>query len=369
MGLTIQKTKSIVKAMMSDEKAQRQSILVSGPPGVGKTMMFAQIAKEMNMKFEVFLSATMDPTDVAGCPFPVDKDGSQITKFFPPDRLFALTERGGTEPTIALFDDLPATVPQVFAALFNFFQLQMVGGEPTRSNVFLCATGNRAEDKAGANEMPTALNNRFWHVDMELSPEEWREWAINKGLMQEVVGFIGARADMLMDLRFAEHGQRAFYTPRTVEMVDTMLGAVGINHPDAYTAISGCVGDAWATEFMAYLKNAELLIPPEEILKDPKGARLPKEIDVMHATLTSLSYYLLKRRDKGDPKKVSPALVDNCKAVYKYALRIQSPEMAVMLGRDIFKNIVLTSPDMTFRGAMATCKEFNKMKEDLLEYM
>lgn len=342
---TIGQIKAICSSMWNDPIARKISVLVSGPPGVGKTSLFEQIAEEKKARLAIFLAATMDPTDVVGCPHPIAKgDTSGITQFFPPEDLFALTDNPSVPkhlqgPTIACFDDITAAYDQVFAALYRFFQQRQVAGENIRDNVFLCATGNRAQDKAAARDLPTALNNRFWHVDFDLDPQAWREWAIQTGICKELVGYIGARPDKLHDQNFAENNERAFATPRTVEMVNSMINAVGLvqNESDlGFRAVAGCVGEAWAVEFMAYLRNSERLVPPLEIIKAPKTCKVPDraDIDVIHATISTLTYHLIK----------NPS-VKGCKASMTYAMRLPHKEMGMVLCRDVLKGVVLKVED------------------------
>jgi MoxR-like ATPase len=99
--------------LLADEQARQTSIGLWGPPGMGKTQMFEQVAEEIGAKVAVFLTATMDPTDVVGVPHP---DGN-VTRFLPPEAFMALTEEADYKgPMIALFDDMPACIEQVFAA-------------------------------------------------------------------------------------------------------------------------------------------------------------------------------------------------------------------------------------------------------------
>jgi len=126
----------------------------------------------------------MDPTDVVGVPHPDHENG--CTRFLAPYDFIQLTEDadGDKGPVIALFDDLPASIEQVFNALLGVIGGRVVGGRPIRDNVLLCATGNRAEDKAGAQEIGTALSNRFIHFEIRLDHEDWVEWAFEHRVSQ-----------------------------------------------------------------------------------------------------------------------------------------------------------------------------------------
>lgn len=360
---SIQQVKDICRSMLANDLAKGKALILWGPPGIGKTDCLAQLAQEMNARYKTFLTATMDPTDVVGVPHPV----GNLTEFLPPKEFFELTNQAEYKgPMIVCFDDLPAGNEAVFNALLRFFHNREVGGVPIRDNVFICATGNRSEDRANARELGTALNNRFVHLDINPSNEEWREWAINNAVPKEIIGFIGAHADKLHDFN-PEESIRAFPTPRSVVTAGIMQQAIGLENSNLFTALSGCCGEAWAVTYQAYLRNTELSVPPEEIIKSPDKCRVPKEsdIDIIHATIASLTCYLFdKVKNNKDAKKVTNMI----EAGYIYSTRMPVPEFSIVLGRDIMKNIVC-QVDVQARVQVCNSVHYNNFIKEYGKYI
>lgn len=322
MEATIAQIKGVIKNTPRD-----LSYLILGSPGIGKTQLSEQLAEELGCQYKVFLSATMDPTDVVGVPHPV----GGLTKFLPPEDLYSLTEKSeDRSPTVATFDDLPASNDQVFAALFRLFQQREVGGSKIRDNVMLIATGNRAEDKSAARELPYALSNRFIHFTLKVTEEEWRKWAIGADIEPEILGFMKSRPDLLNTFDPSKN-QNVFATPRSVYMASKVQKALGKDHTELALAISGCCGEGWAREYMAFLEDSHKLIPPHEIFANPTKCRVPdkKDIDVMHATIAALIISL-----KREPS------IEKCIAVATYSTRLHVEEMTVILLQDLVNNIV-----------------------------
>lgn len=307
---SIGEIKSTIRKIVSKDfgKTAPPSILIMGSPGRYKTGMTEELARDLNAKYKVWQTATMDPTDVAGCPQPI----GNITRFLPPEDLYALTEESGnTWPAVACFDDLPAANDQVFAALFRLFQQREVGGFKLRDNVLIIATGNNSSDKSAARELPLALANRCVRFDVDaVKSEEWLSWALDNGVREEIYGFISNHPDQLD--QFERHvkgsAETAFPTPRSVTLASRILDAMGLEDPNLFLGLQGACGAAWAHTFKAWLKNHALLIPPKEILKDPKNARVPdkKDIDITFATISSLIYAV---RETMDPKDAKAALL------------------------------------------------------------
>lgn len=358
LNVTISQMKSIVQSIFRCDEARKGAINLMGPPGLGKTYAIEQSAEELGAKCAVFLTATMDPTDVVGVPHPV----GNVTKFLPPEDLMELTDNAEyTGPMIALFDDLPACQEQVFAALFRLFQQREVAKHKIRDNVLLCATGNRVEDRAGAQDIPTALANRFVHFQLKIDTREWRDWAIKNDIAEEIVAYVHRNGVKALHNFDPSAGFLAFPTPRSVARASSLVKAIGYdNTSDLLAAMIGCCGEGWGTEFMAFLKVRNKLIPAEKIVKDPENCKVPaeKDIDVQFATITSLVYYL-----KNKP------VVEETVAALKYASRLPQKELSIVLSRDILISIVLDDKNAKFRAEILGSKEFQRMIPEYRKYL
>ena len=350
MQLSIKEIKQIILAA-----PRTTSIMIHGQPGIGKTALTEQVAKEEGSEHVVFLAATMDPTDLSGVPFPNEKNKTCV--FYPPQSLINLTTAAPPDkqgPVVACFDDLPTADDHVFAALFRLFQQREVAGFKIRDNVRLIGTGNRADDKAAAKDMPTALNNRFWHVDLNVSVDDWRLWAVENKIAPSIVGYISARPDKLntFDPKVTDP---AFATPRSVAMASKLQDAIGgINSPLLFAVIAGCVGEAWAVEYQAFLKNTEHLVKPEEIMKDPHTARVPeaKQVDVLHATLASLTYHVSNH-----------VAIDTVLKAFTYAQRVPHPDMGMVCVHSILQGVVTPHKSPDFKAKIIGSPEFTDLIE------
>lgn len=361
---TVNHIKNICRSILSHPESKEKSIIIWGPPGIGKTDLLTQLANELNARYKVFLTATMDPTDVVGVPFPING----VTHFMPPYDFNELTVAAENQgPLVACFDDIPAGNESVFNSLLRVFQNREVAGKKIRDNVFLCGTGNRAEDRANARDLGTALNNRFVHFDMTVNNDEWREWALDHGVPKEIVGFIGAHPDKLHDFR-PEESDRAFPTPRSVVTAGVMQKALGLENSSLFTALTGACGEAWAVQYQAYLKNTELSVPAEEIIRNPSKCKVPEDVDVIHATIASLTYYMKELSNKAtEEKNQSKKLLDAISAAFIYGARFKQPEFTVTSGRDLINNIITKMGDLAARskaletdGYVNFCEKFGR---------
>lgn len=320
---TITEIKNSCRNMFFTKETRNYGINVMGPPGIGKTDLFAQLAEEWGAEYRVFLTATMDPTDIVGIPH--EKDG--VTHFCAPRDWIALTDQchkigiDPSMPMVAVLEDLPSCAPQVFNALLRPLCNGEVAGARIRENVLLGATGNRVEDKAGATQITSALANRFIHFSAKVDVEEWILWATANGVDPYVVSFIEMQKINRLHNFDPTAGFLAFPTPRSVVMASNMIKAVGNkNEKDLRLALAGCCGSGWAQDFLVFYRIRSKIISIDDIYKAPKKARVPKEneIDLLYVTVNNLVADIL-----ADYKR------EKAKAFITYFKRIPSEEIAL----------------------------------------
>jgi hypothetical protein len=311
----------------------RWPVFLWGPPGVGKSSVVRLAAEQRELPLLDVRASLLDPTDLRGIPAVVD--GRAV--WCPPSFLPTPDQPAG----ILFFDELNAAPPLVQASLYQLTLDRRVGEYCLPDGWRIIAAGNRAEDLSVTFRMPAALANRFIHLDFEADFEDWRAWAGPAGIHPLVVGFLGTRRELLIDMRNAERG---FPTPRAWEMVSDALKALG-KPQDASDVILGVVGEGASAEFLGYCSRAISEEAIKEILADAANAELPQALGDLYALL---AYITSNVRDK--------AVMD---AATLLIPRL-SPELAVLLIRD------LLSVDATLIHRNKAVREFTRLHKDLL---
>ena len=147
------------------------------------------------------------------------------------------------------------------------------------------AASNRAEDRAGTHKLISPLLNRFVHLDLLVSPEDWQDWAAAAGVVPEVRGFIRFKPKLLFDFDPATN-PRAFPTPRSWSFVSEILPVT----PKTllHRVVAGCVGDGPAAEFVAFLELYQSLPDVDAVLASPTTSVVPREPSVLCALVGAL---------------------------------------------------------------------------------
>lgn len=279
-------------------------ILITGSPGIGKTDIVRQSSEVANADFVVTHPVVEDPTDRKGIPWGNPKTESctwlidHVTK-----QLCTATKR-----TVWLMDDLGQATPAVQAAHMQWLLNRGVNGHKLSDFVTIVAATNRRVDRAGVSGILEPVKSRFASiVELEPNLNDWARWAFDNNIPAMLIAFLNFRPDI-----FSKFQATADLTnspiPRTWAAVAN-LEAIALPPDVESVAMSGAVGEAAATEYLAFRKLANGLQNVDAIILNPKGAEIPSKLDVLYATMVALA---AKSNDKTFPAIVTYAerLVD-----------------------------------------------------------
>jgi ATPase family associated with various cellular activities (AAA) len=330
---TVQARKSLLKAF----KKQRP-LFLWGPPGIGKSELVADITTELGGYMIDLRLGQMEPTDIRGIPF-YNKDLGKMDWAAPielPDE-----ELAGQYPIVVLFlDEMNSSAPSVQAAAYQLILNRRIGKYHLPKNVVIVAAGNRESDKGVTYRMPTPLANRFIHQEMKVEFGPWQEWAVNKNIHKDVVGYLSFAKQDLYDFD-AKSASRAFATPRSWSFVSELLEDEEGDDDTIMNLIAGTVGEGLAVKFMAHRKIAGRMPKPEDILAGKEKDLNVKEVSAMYSLVISMCYELKGAIERKVSDKQFHEMADN---FFAYMMKNFETELVVMGAR-----IALTTYNLPFQ--------------------
>jgi hypothetical protein len=317
---SLQARKAILKAFST-----KRPVFLWGPPGIGKSEVVADIATELGGAIIDLRMAQMEPTDIRGIPF-FNKEIGKMDWAPPvdlPDAEFAKQY-----PIVVLFlDEMNSASPAVQAAGYQLILNRRVGKYFLPDNVVIVAAGNRDSDKGVTYRMPMPLANRFIHLEMRADFTSWQQWAVNKGIHKDVVGYLSFAKQDLYDFD-SKSASRAFATPRTWSFVSDLLSDDDMDNDTQFNLIAGTVGEGLAVKFTAHRKIAGKMPEPSDILSGKVTELNVKEISAMYSLTIAMCYELKDAVDNGKVKtKEFHAMADN---FFSYMMNNFETELVVM---------------------------------------
>ena len=273
------------------------SVMLWGPPGVGKSQAVRQIAKEIEENTGKKVNVTdvrlllFNPIDLRG--IPTANEDKTLAVWLKP-KIFQM-DASNDVVNILFLDEISAAPQSVQAAAYQITLDRVVGEHKLPENCIVIAAGNRTTDKSVAFKMPKALANRLLHIEVEGSFDSWKKWAVQTGINDKVIGFLSFRQSYLMGFD-STNDDLAFPTPRSWEMVSNLLNNIDDDVDKMYSLISGIVGTGVAVEFRTWTKIYQNLPDIEDIFAG-KNPPLPSNTDALYALTSSMVSYARSHKD------------------------------------------------------------------------
>lgn len=268
---------SFVKKALSTAINANKPAFLWGPPGVGKSDVVGQVAKAASRQLTDVRAVLLDPVDLRG--LPSIQNGR--AHWCPP--AFLPTEGSG----ILFLDELNAAPPSVQAACYQLVLDRKLGEYQVPPGWWIVAAGNNETDRAVTNRMPSALRNRFVHLQFEVDLDDWVAWALKAGIKTEVIAFLRYKPSLLHDFD-PRRDDKAFPSPRTWHFASDILQA----NPDPSTEfelLKGTLGEGAAAELYGFLRIFRDLPNPDAILMNPDKAVVPVDPATLYALTGALA--------------------------------------------------------------------------------
>jgi hypothetical protein len=294
-SISVNRTQSPNEAKAALRKCFKvdRPVFLWGPPGIGKSDIVKQIGEEQGREVIDVRLSLWEPTDIKGIPF-YHPELHTMT-WAPPAEL-----PSDPESTAILFlDELNSAAPTTQAAAYQLILNRRVGTYRLPKGVSIVAAGNREADKGVTYRMPSPLANRFLHLELKHSFDDWQEWAVKNHIHNQVIGYIGFAKQDLYDFD-PKSSSRSFATPRSWSFVSDLLGDDDLPESTLTDLVSGAIGDGLAVKFMAHRKIAKQLPRPEAILSGEVKKLDIKEISAMYSLTISMCYELQTAFEKKD---------------------------------------------------------------------
>lgn len=271
--------------------------IIQSEPGCGKTSLLKMIAEDNGDKWRrPGDNYADDKYDYIYVDCPV-KDMSDVGMTIPNHETKSLRYYTGElfrldspKPKVILLDEFMKS-PKLLQVIFTRLMLERtVGDVPLTRGSIVFGTSNNQSDGVG-DTMLAHAGNRVCILEMQ-KPDvpTWLEYATNKGISRIIRAFVAMHPKVLRSYR--DDGQEdneyifhpnkpvlSFCSPRSLEKSNVIIKNMDKYPESVLTAsLAGTIGASAAKQMETFISMEKSVTDVKDILKDPKGIHVPKEI-------------------------------------------------------------------------------------------
>ena len=258
-------------------------VMLHGRSGIGKSEITGGVLCNMiraeygSCVLHDYRLSSMDTVDMTGVP----KVDGVATIWTRP----AVVPEDDGQMHVFFFDEITHASMAVAHAAYQFIHDRKAGDHRLPKKNRILAACNIREDKGGDNKLPKPLENRMAHIQVDLDPKSWQEWANEHKIDPRLCGLIKTRPELLHNMS----DNPAWPSPRAWERVNRILvsGYPSDVIQDMATAI---VGEGAAMQLVEWLKSLGAGLPRlADILINPTKAKVPTELNHQYVIASAIS--------------------------------------------------------------------------------
>lgn len=356
-------TPDTAKDIIKNSVLANRVVMISGQPGIGKSEIVRQVARELDLEMIDHRLSTSAIEDLTGLPQFTKAIGSDNKEHdlakFTPLNIFPMEWwkiPNGKKGWLLFFDEINSADQSIVAACYKIILDRMVGLNKLHPNCHIVCAGNRAEDNAITNSLGTAMMSRMSHIELKVDFDMWlSNVALKNNYDFRIIAFLKAYPELLNQFD-PEKDTETYSCPRTWEFINDYLYQATEEYfekepegrvtkmplPKWFQPLaSGTITPDTANKFCSFCANISKMITFEQIMADPENCEIPEEIDIRYAVILVCSSHIES---------------DNISKIWKYISRFDRSNQILFI-RDVAAN----------KPNLITRKDFREILKDSVD--
>lgn len=208
---------------------RQRPILLMGPPGIGKTQIMEQVARECGIGLVSYTITHHTRQSAIGLPFIRERSYGgkvySVTEYTMSEIITSVYEKmeeTGLKEGILFLDEINCVSETLAPTMLQFLQCKMFGNQKVPEGWIIVAAGNPPEYNKSVREFDIVTLDRLKRIDIEENYDVWREYAYEAQIDPAILAYLEIRKDHFYRVENTVDGKQ-FVTARGWEDLSELL--------------------------------------------------------------------------------------------------------------------------------------------------
>lgn len=208
---------------------RQRPMLLIGPPGVGKTQIMEQVARECKIGLVAYTITHHTRQSAVGLPRIEKRNfgGKEysVTEYTMSEIVGAVYEKmeaTGLREGILFIDEINCVSETLAPTMLQFLQAKTFGTHRIPQGWLIVAAGNPPEYNKSVREFDVVTLDRIRRIDIEPDFSVWKEYAYQENIHPAVISYLNVKKQNFCQIETTVDGRR-FVTPRGWEDLSRLL--------------------------------------------------------------------------------------------------------------------------------------------------
>ncbi len=234
-----QEIENSVKAYLSKNErgeymipaVRQRPVLLMGPPGIGKTAIMEQVAKDCGVALVAYTITHHTRQSAVGLPYIEsrfwDKEKYSVTEYTMSEIIATVYDKmrqTGLKEGILFIDEINCVSETLAPTILQFLQCKTFGNHKVPEGWIIVAAGNPPEYNKSVREFDVVTLDRVKRIDVQADYEVWKEYAYKAQIHGAIISYLDLKKSSFYDVRTTIDG-KIFVTARGWEDLSGMIKA------------------------------------------------------------------------------------------------------------------------------------------------